>query len=67
MKDRLSDLNIEAGKVKAVGKIFNFLTPDNFPTSGDSIFMDFGEILSDAGNKIEKLVDDFEKELIAKK
>ena len=59
--DQISKLNVEAAKVNAIGAVLNFLKPDDFPTAGDSIYMDLGEILSTSASRIEQISADCEQ------
>jgi len=68
MKDgQINELYIQSSKIMSVGSLLNFSTPDDFPTAGNDIYSDIGEMLVKSGQKIEEITSDLERENLKKR
>ena len=59
--DQICTLYIESSKIIAAGSLLNITSPNDFPTAGNDYYMDLGEILCQAGQKMEKVTGEIEK------
>ena len=60
-KDQINELNIAASRIMALGNLLNFVGPEDFPTVGNGIYYDLGQVLVDSGKIIEGVATELER------